>query len=192
MTSSPRCRMAYDPRAKTRAALVSFWEREGLFHASADRSERGSPYTVAVPPPNDTGFLHMGHACRVTFEDVLTRYHRMLGRNALWVPGTDQAGIATQVVVERLLAREGKTRLEIGRPGVRERVWKWRARVGRPNPRAAARARRSCDWSPPSSRHRFRSRRAVTESFVLCTKKSHLPRQRASSRGAHALPDRAQ
>ena len=98
---------AYDPR-QSEARWYEFWETEGLFTASADPSDHRKPYTIAIPPFNVTGSLHMGHACRVTYEDALIRYHRMLGRNALWIPGTDHAGIATQVVVERQLAREGK------------------------------------------------------------------------------------
>ena len=102
---------AYDPR-QSEARWYEFWETEGLFTASADPADERKPYAIAIPPFNVTGSLHMGHACRVTFEDALIRYHRMLGHNALWLPGTDHAGIATQVVVERssrARARAGTT-----------------------------------------------------------------------------------
>jgi valyl-tRNA synthetase len=122
---------AYDP-ASAEGRWYAYWEREGLFTASREPGDSREPYTIAIPPPNVTGFLHMGHACRVTFEDVLTRYQRMCGKNALWIPGTDHAGIATQLVVERKLAQEGKTRHELGREAFVERVWKWKSEsVGR-------------------------------------------------------------
>ena len=83
-----------------------------------------------MPPPNVTGSLHMGHAQRCTLEDTLVRWHRMRGYNALWQPGTDHAGIATQLVVERMLAKEGKTRLDMGREAFVARVWQWRRDTG--------------------------------------------------------------
>jgi valyl-tRNA synthetase len=156
---------AYDPRP-TEARWYAFWEREGLFTPSADPAGDGASYTIAIPPPNVTGSLHMGHACRVTFEDVLIRYHRMLGRDALWVPGTDHAGIATQVVVERQLARDGKTRQDIGRAAFVERVWQWKAESGGRILEQLRVLGASCDWT----RERFtldpEMSRAVTEAFV--------------------------
>jgi valyl-tRNA synthetase len=156
---------AYDSR-QTEARWYAFWEREGFFAASADPKDTRETYTIAIPPPNVTGFLHMGHACRVTFEDLLIRYHRMLGRNTLWIPGTDHAGIATQVVVERQLARENLMRQEIGRDAFIERVWKWKAESGGRILEQLRVLGASCDWS----RERFTLdaglSRAVTESFV--------------------------
>ncbi|MFI5308279.1 MAG: class I tRNA ligase family protein, partial [Polyangiales bacterium] len=156
---------AYDPR-QTEARWYAFWEREGLFTASSDPSDTRPTYTIAIPPPNVTGSLHVGHACRVTFEDVLIRYHRMLGRNTLWIPGVDHAGISTQVVVERQLAREGLTRLGIGREAFVERVWKWKAESGGRIMQQLRVLGASCDWT----RERFTLdpglSRAVTESFV--------------------------
>jgi valyl-tRNA synthetase len=156
---------AYEPRS-AEPRWYAFWEREGLFRASDDPEDTRTPYTIAIPPPNITGFLHMGHACRVTFEDVLIRYHRMLGRNALWVPGTDHAGIATQVVVERLLAREGKTRHEVGREAFTKRAWQWRQESGDRILEQLRVLGASCDWS----RTRFtldpELSNAVTEAFV--------------------------
>ncbi|MFN8186324.1 MAG: valine--tRNA ligase [Gaiellales bacterium] len=99
------------------------WEREGLFEAKPD-PERPS-YAIALPPPNVTGALHMGHALNGTIQDVLVRWHRMRGLNVLWQPGYDHAGIATQNVVEKALAREGQTRHDLGREQFVERVWQW-------------------------------------------------------------------
>ena len=156
---------AYDPR-EAEARWYEHWEREGLFRASDDPSDTRETYTIAIPPPNVTGSLHMGHACRTTFEDVLIRHKRMQGRNTLWIPGTDHAGIATQVVVERQLKREGKTRHDIGREAFVERVWKWKEESGGTILRQLRKMGASCDWS----RERFTMdpglSRAVREVFV--------------------------
>src|SRR6185503_20771356 len=97
----------YDPKP-VEARWYPEWEARGYF--GADPTSAKKPYSIVMPPPNVTGSLHMGHALDFTLQDVLIRYHRMAGWNALWVPGTDHAGIATQVVVERQLAAEGKTK----------------------------------------------------------------------------------
>jgi len=156
---------AYDPR-ETEPRWYRFWEESGVFTASAEPSDKRTPYTIAIPPPNVTGSLHMGHACRTTFEDVLIRYHRMLGRNALWIPGTDHAGIATQVVVERQLAREGKSRHDLGRDAFIERVWTWKRESGGRILKQLRVLGASCDWS----RERFTMdeglSRAVRHAFV--------------------------
>ena len=99
------------------------WEEEGLYHA--DPSSEKPPYTIAVPPPNVTGVLHMGHALNASIQDALIRWHRMRGFNTLWQPGYDHAGIATQAVVEKKLRAEGTSRLEIGREAFLEHVWAW-------------------------------------------------------------------
>ncbi len=99
------------------------WEEEGLYHADPERP--GEAYVIAVPPPNVTGALHMGHALNGSIQDALIRWHRMRGFNTLWQPGFDHAGIATQAVVERELRREGTSRLDIGREAFLERVWEW-------------------------------------------------------------------
>jgi valyl-tRNA synthetase len=106
------------------------WEESGLF--AADPKSKEQSYCIMMPPPNVTGTLHMGHAFTMTLQDVLTRYHRMTGRDALWMPGTDHAGIATQMVVERQLASEGQniTRREMGREAFLEKVWKWKEYSG--------------------------------------------------------------
>ena len=137
---------AYDPR-QVETRWYEFWEKEGLFRANHDPSDTRQPYTIAIPPPNVTGSLHMGHACRTTFEDVLIRYKRMQGRNALYIPGTDHAGIATQVVVERQLRREGKSRHDLGRQAFVDRVWAWKEQSGGTIMRQLRKLGASCDWS---------------------------------------------
>src|SRR5713101_8459380 len=99
------------------------WEEERLYHAEAD--DPRPTYVIAVPPPNVTGALHMGHALNGSIQDALVRWHRMRGFNTLWQPGFDHAGIATQAVVEKELRREGTLRLELGREAFVERVWEW-------------------------------------------------------------------
>src|SRR5487761_1638631 len=102
----------FDPAAfETR--LYETWERNGSF--AADPSRNAKPFTIMIPPPNVTGSLHVGHALTFTLQDTLVRWRRMQGRDVLWQPGTDHAGIATQMVVERLLAGEGVTRQQLGR-----------------------------------------------------------------------------
>jgi valyl-tRNA synthetase len=156
---------AYDPR-ETEARWYRFWEENGLFTASADPNDKRPAYTIAIPPPNVTGSLHMGHACRTAFEDVLVRYARMSGKNTLWIPGTDHAGIATQVVVERQLAREGKTRHDLGREKFIERVWTWKGESGGRILKQLRVLGASCDWT----RERFTMdeglSRAVRHAFV--------------------------
>lgn len=114
----------YDHKA-AETRWYAFWESKGYFHADPDPDRE--PYTIVIPPPNVTGALHLGHALNNTLQDVLIRWKRMQGYNALWVPGTDHAGIATQAVVERrLLSEEGKTRHDLGREGLVARIWQWK------------------------------------------------------------------
>lgn len=117
----------YDPKA-FESDLYAEWEASGVFGASADGNAQ--PFAVMMPPPNVTGSLHMGHALNMTLQDVLTRWHRRRGRDALWQPGTDHAGIATQMVVERQLAGEGTDRWSVGREAFIDRVWAWKAESG--------------------------------------------------------------
>jgi valyl-tRNA synthetase len=121
------------------------WESAGLFGADEASSDR--PYAIMMPPPNVTGSLHMGHALTFTLQDILTRYHRMLGRDALWQPGTDHAGIATQMVVERQMAGEKLTRHDLGRQKFIERVWTWKAESGGTITRQLRRLGASPDWA---------------------------------------------
>ena len=120
------------------------WERSGAF-AAHEESNR-APYTIMMPPPNVTGSLHMGHALTFTLQDVLIRYERMRGRDALWQPGSDHAGIATQMVVERELAKEGKKRTDLGREKFIERVWEWKAESGGAISNQLRRLGASPDW----------------------------------------------
>ena len=121
---------------------TQYWEHNGCFTPSGS----GDPYCIMIPPPNVTGTLHMGHAFQDTIMDALTRYHRMRGRNTLWQPGTDHAGIATQMVVERQLNAEGKTRQDIGREAFVERVWQWKEISGGTITRQLRRMGASLDW----------------------------------------------
>jgi valyl-tRNA synthetase len=125
--------------------LYDWWEQQGFFtpHIAPDRQ----PFTLSMPPPNVTGELHMGHAMFVTIEDVIVRWHRMLGEPTLWLPGTDHAGIATQTQVERLLRSEGTSRQEVGREEFLRRTWEWKAKYGGEITRQLRRLGASCDWS---------------------------------------------
>ncbi|MEM8605701.1 MAG: valine--tRNA ligase [Myxococcota bacterium] len=143
-----------------------FWERSGFFEASEDPDDRRETYTLAIPPPNVTGSLHMGHACRTTFEDVLCRHKRMQGYNTLWMPGIDHAGIATQVVVERQLKKEGLTRHDLGRKAFVERVWQWKEQSGGRILQQLRKMGASCDWSRTKFTLDPDMVRAVRESFV--------------------------
>ena len=140
------------------------WEAQGYFAPRGAAS--ATAYCIMIPPPNVTGTLHMGHAFQDTIMDVLTRYHRMRGESTLWQPGTDHAGIATQMVVERQLDGEGKRRTDLSREQFLERVWQWKAQSGGTIARQLRRLGASLDWS----RDRFTMdaglSRAVTEVFV--------------------------
>src|SRR5262245_17098322 len=135
---------AYDPKA-AQEKWLTFWEERGYFHSDPDPSKK--PFTIVIPPPNVTGALHMGHALNNTLQDVLIRWRRMQGFNALWMPGTDHAGIATQAVVERLIfAQEKKTRHDLGRDELVKRIWAWKDQY---EARILGQLREigaSCDW----------------------------------------------
>ena len=126
---APDLTKAYEPR-EVESRWYSFWEKNGVFEATDDPNDTRPVYVVPLPPPNVTGSLHMGHALMVTLEDVLVRWERMRGKNVLWQPGIDHAGIATQTVVERQLARESKTRHDLGREAFVARVWTWKGESG--------------------------------------------------------------
>jgi valyl-tRNA synthetase len=154
---------AYDPTA-VEERWYRVWRERGYFHA--DETRDGKTFSMVIPPPNITGSLHMGHALNNTIQDVLARYHRMLGDVALWIPGTDHAGIATQNVVERQLAAKGLDRRALGREKFVETVWSWKKESGSTITRQLARLGVSCDWQ----RERFTMdeglSRAVREVFV--------------------------
>ena len=154
---------SFEPAA-IEAHWYPLWESRGYFKAS---TEAGKPaYCIMLPPPNVTGTLHMGHAFQDTLMDTLVRYHRMKGENTLWQPGTDHAGIATQIVVERQLDQKGISRHDLGREEFLKRVWAWKEESGSTITRQMRRLGASCDWS----RERFTMdeglSKAVTEVFV--------------------------
>jgi valyl-tRNA synthetase len=129
--------------AEAEPRLYEGWENSGAF--AAHPASAAAPFTIMIPPPNVTGSLHMGHALTFTLQDTLIRWRRMQGRDALWQPGTDHAGIATQMVVERLLGNTG-TRQSIGREAFLERVWQWKAESGGTITRQLRRLGASLDW----------------------------------------------
>ena len=130
--------------ADIEARIYRNWSASGVF--AADARSKAPPYTIMMPPPNVTGSLHIGHALTFTLQDVLIRYRRMRGDDALWQPGTDHAGIATQMVVERQLAAEGKSRHDLGREGFVDRVWSWKAESGGTIVNQLRRLGASPDW----------------------------------------------
>lgn len=134
----------FDP-ASAEARWYDYWVQKGLF--APEVNPDGTPYSIVIPPPNVTGSLHMGHALNATLQDILIRWKRMQGYRALWLPGTDHAGIATQNVVERQLEKEGKSRHMLGREAFIERVWQWRTDYGRRIINQLKRLGASCDWS---------------------------------------------
>src|SRR5512135_2360000 len=117
----------YNPK-ETEEKWSAFWQEHDLFAARPDASKK--PFSIVIPPPNVTGILHMGHALNNTIQDILIRSRRMRGYEALWMPGTDHAGIATQNVVERQIAKEGMSRRDLGREKFLERVWAWKKQYG--------------------------------------------------------------
>ncbi|ALF52044.1 valyl-tRNA synthetase [Nostoc piscinale CENA21] len=153
----------YDPFT-TEAKWQKFWEENQVY--KADPNHSGEPYCVVIPPPNVTGSLHMGHAFESALIDVLVRYHRMQGRNTLWLPGTDHASIAVHTILERQLKKEGKTRAELGREEFLNRAWQWKAESGGTIVNQLRRLGVSVDWS----RERFTMdeglSKAVVEAFV--------------------------
>ena len=153
----------YDPKL-VESAIYDMWMDNDCFKANPDPDKK--PYSIVMPPPNVTGQLHMGHALDSTLQDILTRYKRMEGYSALWLPGTDHAGIATQIKVEEeLRVKEGKTRYDLGREKFLERVWAWKEKYGSRIVEQQRKLGVSCDWS----RSRFTMdegcSRAVREAF---------------------------
>ena len=134
---------AYNPKL-TEKKWYEFWEKHNLFHAQANPDKK--PYCIVIPPPNITGILHMGHALNNTIQDILIRYKKMKGFETLWMPGTDHAGIATQNVVEKELAKEGLSRQDLGREKFLERVWQWKEEYGSTIIKQLKKLGCSCDW----------------------------------------------
>ncbi|MGC1456044.1 MAG: valine--tRNA ligase [Nitrospirota bacterium] len=154
---------AYDPKS-VEEKWYAFWTEKKYFHA--DENARSVPFSIVIPPPNVTGSLHIGHALNATLQDILVRWMRMSGRNTLWVPGTDHAGIATQNVVERQLAKEHIDRHQLGREQFVSKVWDWKREYGGRIINQLKRMGASCDWD----RERFTMdpglSKAVIEVFV--------------------------
>ncbi len=150
----------------------SFWEDGNFFHCEPDPAKK--PYTIVIPPPNVTGVLHMGHALNNILQDIMIRWRRMQGYNTLWMPGTDHAGIATQNVVERNLAKQGTNRHELGREKFIEEVWKWKEEYGSEIMKQLRKLGSSCDWE----RERFTMdeglSKAVKEAFVKLYEKGFI------------------
>jgi valyl-tRNA synthetase len=139
----------FDPKA-AEPRLYAMWEASGLFapRAATDMDTAAGVYSIVMPPPNVTGSLHIGHALNNTLQDILARYHRMKGKAVLWLPGTDHAGIATQMVVERQLAAQGNVgRRDMGREAFVEKIWEWKAESGGTIVQQLRRLGASCDWS---------------------------------------------
>ena len=143
-TSLSEIPRAYEPQSVEKR-IYDFWSEGGYFTPEIDRDRE--PFTVIMPPPNVTGELHMGHALTIALEDLMVRWHRMKGEPTLYLPGSDHAGIATQVVVERMLAGEGVSRHDLGREGFNESIWQWVDRYGSRIYEQTKRIGASCDWT---------------------------------------------
>jgi valyl-tRNA synthetase len=154
--SSDSLDKGYDP-VGIEKKWYEYWEKQGSFKAQ-DTSEKQA-YSIVIPPPNVTGVLHMGHALNITVQDIMCRFRRLMGDNVLWMPGTDHAGIATQNVVERNLAKKGVTRDQLGREKFIEEVWKWREQSGGAIINQLKRIGASCDWD----RERFTMDEGLSE-----------------------------
>ncbi|MBW4546843.1 MAG: valine--tRNA ligase [Symplocastrum torsivum CPER-KK1] len=161
--TTPNLQTQYDPTA-TEAKWQKFWEEHQIF--KADPNHDSEPYSIVIPPPNVTGSLHMGHAFEHALIDTLIRYHRMKGRNTLWLPGTDHASIAVSTILDRQLKEEGKTRQDLGREDYLTRAWQWKEKSGGTIVGQLRRLGLSVDWS----RERFTMdeglSKAVLEAFV--------------------------
>src|SRR5579883_1325646 len=164
----------FDPKEVERKWFAE-WEKKGVFHA--EPGDPRPPFSIVIPPPNVTGVLHMGHALNNTFQDVITRWRRMQGRNACWIPGTDHAGIATQNVVEKdLKKKEHKTRFDLGREEFVKRVWAWKEQSGGTIIRQLKALGASCDWQREQFTMSPELSRAVREVFVKLYEEGQLYR----------------
>ncbi|XP_039797638.1 valine--tRNA ligase, chloroplastic/mitochondrial 2-like isoform X2 [Panicum virgatum] len=157
--TSPEVAKSFDFTNEER--IYKWWQSQGFFKPNFDRG--GDPFVIPMPPPNVTGSLHMGHAMFVTLEDIMVRYFRMKGRPALWIPGTDHAGIATQLVVEKMLAAEGVKRTDLTREEFTKKVWEWKEKYGGTITNQIRRLGASCDWS----RERFTLDEQLSRSYLV-------------------------
>jgi len=159
---------AYQPE-ETESRWYQFWLKKGYFTPAIDWAK--SPFVIVMPPPNVTGELHVGHALTDTLEDIMVRWHRMKGEPTLWLPGTDHAGIATQLVVERELAKEGLGRKVLGREEFVRRVWQWTEEHRRLIRTQHQKIGASCDWTREKFTLDKDLSRAVREAFVRLYRK---------------------
>jgi valyl-tRNA synthetase len=153
----------YNPK-ETEDKWYKLWEENNYFSAKPNPAK--NPFAIVIPPPNVTGILHMGHALNNTIQDILIRYHRMKGEESLWMPGTDHAGIATQNVVEKTIAKEGLKRQDLGRDKFIERVWEWKEKSGSTIIKQLKKLGASCDWSRLRFTMDDEYSKTVTEVFV--------------------------
>ena len=167
--STPQLDKTYSPH-DVENRWYQRWIDAGLFHA--DPAHHGQPYSMVIPPPNVTGSLHVGHALNNTLQDILIRWRRMQGRNVLWMPGTDHAGIATQNVVERQLQAEGTSREALGREEFLKRVWNWKEQSGGTIVGQLKKLGASCDWQ----RERFTMDPGLSEAVREVFVRLHHPR----------------
>jgi valyl-tRNA synthetase len=152
----------YQP-SEVEGRIYRTWEQAGAFRAGRPERATAAPYSIVIPPPNVTGSLHMGHALNNTLQDVLCRFERMRGKDVLWQPGTDHAGIATQMVVERqLMERQEISRRDMGRPEFLNRVWAWKEESGGTIVNQLKRLGASCDWS----RERFTMDEGLSKAVI--------------------------
>ncbi|KAJ3669937.1 hypothetical protein LUZ60_010261 [Juncus effusus] len=161
--TSPEIAKTFDFTSEER--IYNWWESQGFFKPSFENAT-GDPFVVMMPPPNVTGYLHMGHAMFVTLEDIMARYFRMKGRPTLWLPGTDHAGIATQLVVEKMLAKEGIKRTDLSREEFTKKVWEWKEKYGGTITKQIRRLGASCDWNREHFTLDEQLSRAVVEAFI--------------------------
>jgi valyl-tRNA synthetase len=169
-------RTRFDP-SEVESRIFERWLESGLFHPEPE-GEAAENYSIAIPPPNVTGSLHMGHALNGSIQDVLIRYHRMSGRRTKWILGTDHAGIATQAQVEKALRAEGTSRQEIGREAFLERVWEWREHYGGTIVEQFKRLGASCDYSEERFTFDEDYHRAVIDVFIALFEKGFIYRDR--------------
>ena len=150
--------------ARLEKNIYEWWEESGYFKPSTDLKKK--PYVIPMPPPNVTGYLHMGHAMFIGLQDIMARFHRMRGKATLWLPGTDHAGIATQLLVERAIVAEGGNRLDMGRDKFLERVWSWKEEKGGYITVQMRRLGASADWTREKFTLEPDMSDSVTEAFV--------------------------
>jgi len=156
---------AYEPQ-KIEERWAREWVDTGLYKAENSGTDAGETFCIVIPPPNVTGYIHIGHMLEHTQIDALTRWHRMRGERTLWLPGMDHAGISTQVVVERELAKQNLTRQQIGREEFERRAWEWKAQSGGTIKKQMMRLGDSCDWSREKFTLDPPLYRAVLEAFL--------------------------